>query len=534
MQMPVHLSHRALIAGGLIALLMILSGCQVIAPRTPPPSLTPVLLATQETPTAVSRQPGGSGGSPTATPGGASPTATEAFLPGQTVTPPVPTADGVAIMALGTQATVILRAQPTANSAVIAQVPGAQVLWARGRNADSTWLWVTYNEAGRHAWVSAREVKLLGDSSALPDITSPPGTGPTATATAPALSTATPVPVALVPTATPLAPGATATALPTPARTRAPANPLSGKIAFQTAVGGEIYLVNADGTGLRRLTAGFDPALSPDGTQLAFVRWGSPDGLYVLDLRTGQERRLATPQQPRGPAWSPDGARIVLSHSTLQTTCLDTPFGCFAEEEVQNFFGGRDCIDTAQGRFCIADFQLRKLNLTDLALVTVADGSWLDLASQRRSQTPSWHPKRNEILYTGRTGLQMITPGEVTRPFVNDVTLSSASWSPDGQRIVAQAYKHDHWDIVLLDAAGNILAQLTQPDPLAPQKPNNVAPTWSPDGRMILFLSDRDGQWRPYLMNADGSRQTPFLPQVLGKINFSYNYVAERVFSWSK
>lgn len=441
-------------------------------------------------------------------------------------------------MALGTHATVTLRAQPAANSAVIAQVPGAHVLWAHGRNADGTWLWATYNETGQHAWVSAREVKLFGDGSALPDITSLPGTGLSAIATAPVVaptpSITTSVPVAFAPVATPSAPPAPATTMPTATRTRVPVSPLSGKIAFQTAVGGEIYLVNADGTDLRRLTEGFDPALSPDGTQLAFVRWGSPDGLYVLDLPTGQERRLATPRQPRGPAWSPDGTRIVISHNTLQTTCLDTPFGCLSEEEARNFFAGRECIDTAQGRFCVADLKPRTIYLTDLALVTVADGGWLDLASQRRAQTPSWHPKRNEIVYTGHTGLQLITVGEVTRPFVNDVTLGNASWSPDGQRIVAQVYKHDHWDIVLLDAAGTILKQLTQPDPVAPQKPSNVAPTWSPDGKMILFLSDRDGRWRPYLMNADGSRQAPFLPQVLDKIRFSYNYVAERVFSWSK
>lgn len=534
MKITAHVRYRALIVSGLMTLMVVLSGCQVVARRTPPPSLTPVLLAAQETPTAIGRQPGAP---PSATPLGAPSTATATLSPGQPTTSPPPAASG-AIMALGTQVNVTLRAQPAANSAIVAQVSGAQVLWARGRNADGTWLWVNYNEAGRHAWVSAREVKLFGDASALPDITSLPGTGPIATTTAPSPTltpaTATPVPVAVARTATPPAPAATATTMPLATRTPAPVSRLGGKIAFQTAVAGEIYLVNADGTGLRRVTDGFDPALSPDGTQLAFVRWGTPDGLYVLDLRTGEERRLAAPRQPRGPAWSPDGARIVLSHSTLETTCLDTPFGCFAEEDVQNFFGGRDCVDTVQGRFCIADFQLRNIYLTDLAVVRVADGNWLDLASQRRSQTPSWHPKRDEILYTGRTGLQIITIGEVTRPFVNDVTLGSPSWSPDGQRIVAQAYKHDHWDIVLMDAAGNVLAQLTQPDPLGSQKPNNVAPTWSPDGKLILFLSDRDGRWRPYLMNADGSRQTPFLSQIFDKVNFSYNYAAERVFSWRK
>ena len=41
--------------------------------------------------------------------------------------------------------------------------------------------------------------------------------------------------------------------------------PLQGKIVFQTSSGGEIYLINADGTDLRYLTTGLDPALSPDG-----------------------------------------------------------------------------------------------------------------------------------------------------------------------------------------------------------------------------------------------------------------------------
>ncbi|MGQ9490451.1 MAG: hypothetical protein ACUVS6_07000 [Anaerolineae bacterium] len=523
--------YRILIFGGLIALTMALSACQAIAQRTPTPSLPPILLTTQGTSPASARP---AGRLPSATAVSALPTTALASPATATPTLPLPPTAG-GIMALGVQATVTLRSQPAGGGIVIAQVPGSQVLWAHGRNTDGTWLWVTYNDSGRHAWVSAREIKLLGDPSALPDLISVTGTAATVATTAPATPSPTTAPIALAPTtatAAQLIPAATS--LPAPAPTRLPIRPPAGKIAFQTAIGGDIYLVNADGTGLRRLTNGFDPALSPDGTQLAFVRWGSPDGLYVLDLHTGQERCLATPKQPRGPAWSPDGTKIVISHSTLQTTCLDTPFGCLSQAEVYNLFAGRDCIGTPQGRFCIADFQWRNIDLTDLALVTVADGGWMDLASQRRSQTPSWHPKRNEVLYTGRTGLQLITIGEVTRPLVDDVTLSSASWSPDGQRIVAQAHKHDHWDIVLLDAAGNIVAQLTRPDPLSSQRPNNVAPAWSPDGKTILFLSDRDGSWRVYRMNADGSGQAPFLPHVLGKIVFSYNYAAERVLSWSQ
>src|SRR5512136_3072680 len=46
-----------------------------------------------------------------------------------------------------------------------------------------------------------------------------------------------------------------------------------GAIVYQTASGGPIYAINADGTNLHYLTTGMDPALSPDGRQVAFVRW---------------------------------------------------------------------------------------------------------------------------------------------------------------------------------------------------------------------------------------------------------------------
>jgi Tol biopolymer transport system component len=78
-----------------------------------------------------------------------------------------------------------------------------------------------------------------------------------------------------------------------------------------------IYVVNADGTGLRRITPwGFcddDGSWSPDGTRIAFVKDNGdiftvhPDGtgLTQLPLETGS-RTFAGDV-----AWSPDGARIV-------------------------------------------------------------------------------------------------------------------------------------------------------------------------------------------------------------------------------
>jgi len=80
----------------------------------------------------------------------------------------------------------------------------------------------------------------------------------------------------------------------------------------------DIYVMNADGSGVVRLTdhPGPDlcPSWSPDGTTIAF---GSPEradtfGLYLMDA-DGTNVRLLVPdthEEPR-PSWSPEGTQIV-------------------------------------------------------------------------------------------------------------------------------------------------------------------------------------------------------------------------------
>ena len=212
----------------------------------------------------------------------------------------------------------------------------------------------------------------------------------------------------------------------------------SGKIVLQTATGGDIYIVNADGSGLRRLTDGIDPALSPDGTRVAFARWGSPHGVFVLDLRTGQEQRIASVNRPRGPTWSPDGARLGFTHVTRTRTCVELGFSCVDPDEVRRMFGGRDCIVTPQGRRCIADFPVVNVDDNGLAVVNPADGSRQNLISEGMIQSTQWRPGQNQLLFRGRQGLQTIQPGEQPVPLGDDPNIGSPAWSPDGQRIVAQ------------------------------------------------------------------------------------------------
>lgn len=105
-------------------------------------------------------------------------------------------------------------------------------------------------------------------------------------------------------------------------------SPHGDAIAFTSRRDGvsKIYVVSLDGTGSRAVTDGadggdLDPAWSPDGRKLVFVR-GRPEerrDLYILDFDAGgPPRRLLQgtdddPARVGGPAWSPDGALIVFS-----------------------------------------------------------------------------------------------------------------------------------------------------------------------------------------------------------------------------
>ena len=83
---------------------------------------------------------------------------------------------------------------------------------------------------------------------------------------------------------------------------------------------GEIYVMNADGSGARRLTRhaaeDLSPAWSPDGRRIAFAanRGGGYD-VYVMRADGRRVERLTRLGASYSPAWSPDGRTIVFSSS---------------------------------------------------------------------------------------------------------------------------------------------------------------------------------------------------------------------------
>lgn len=80
-----------------------------------------------------------------------------------------------------------------------------------------------------------------------------------------------------------------------------------------------VWIVNADGSGARRLTTGrldLQPAWSPDGKHIAFVRISATNESQIWEVRpdgTGLRRILKGLVGATQPTWSPDGSRLLLT-----------------------------------------------------------------------------------------------------------------------------------------------------------------------------------------------------------------------------
>jgi dipeptidyl aminopeptidase/acylaminoacyl peptidase len=125
------------------------------------------------------------------------------------------------------------------------------------------------------------------------------------------------------------------TALADASRGDAAATAVAGDIVFarQDSRGraSDLYTVNLDGTGFHRLTstgADFDPAFSPDGSQLAFASRRAARGgseIYVMNADGTAVRRLTHSRQAgseqthnRHPTWAPDGRSIVYASTRIR------------------------------------------------------------------------------------------------------------------------------------------------------------------------------------------------------------------------
>jgi TolB protein len=266
---------------------------------------------------------------------------------------------------------------------------------------------------------------------------------------------------------------------------------LKGRIVLSSE--DDVYTLNADGSGLARVTdrrgPEFDPAWSPDGSRIVYrdSRRGinHDDEIFVMNADGSDPRNLTDdPGNDWGPDWSPDGRTIV-------------------------FNSDRD-------GFPMGGFLVHP------------DGSGLRrIETDAYVEYPAWSPDDERIAFMGgdspseyeiwTVGIDGRNPVRLTDSYGPD---GWPAWSPDGERIAFTSVRDDcsypdaadcrttgdigpHHDVWIVNADGSGLRRVT------PEFGQFV--TWSPDGRYLLvsgydlFVIRPDGTGRTSL-DIDGFR----------------------------
>ena len=403
-----------------------------------------------------------------------------------------------------TAARLNIRSGPGASFAVIGKARSDEVFVVQGRNVDGSWVQLAVPDlAHKSGWVATPYVAVSEPIANLPVMTA-------------ASAAATAAPVA----------GVAAQPEPTD---------LLGKLVIQSKLGSTFYIYDL-GTGeLRTLTNGRDPAISPDGTQIAFAR-RDVNGIYLINIDGTNERRIFGDREGlTSPKWSPDGKWIVFGRSDGDFKChrIERRF-CYTHTQLAEQYGLPDWPELIDLLF--EDYLVEERPEYMIARIAADGSAYRDLPALPSARSPDWHT--GGIVYQSADGLQLTqdTDDSKTAKIYRGGWDWDPDWHPNGDRIVFQTNLRSRWEILIINRDGSGVAALTQPvtkevTPL----PSNVSPVWSPDGQHIAFLSNRTetneaGAWRVWVMNADGSNQRP-LPI---NLELTYEYHSEQMLDWGK
>jgi Tol biopolymer transport system component len=195
------------------------------------------------------------------------------------------------------------------------------------------------------------------------------------------------------------------------------------RIAFQSNRDGnwELYVMNADGSGTRRLTHDAardgEPGWSPDGTKIAFTRNGD---LYEVGADGRHVQSLENPGE--WPTWSTRADELA----------ADVPYG-------DHYYG----------------------------LVANAPGKGLTSVGPADNRRPSWSPDGRLIAFECRFGghwhvCVMNRSGRTQRHLTPDSSDAFApAWSPDGRRIAFVSDRDGVDQLFVMRADGTHVVRLT-------------------------------------------------------------------------
>jgi TolB protein len=212
---------------------------------------------------------------------------------------------------------------------------------------------------------------------------------------------------------------------------------------------GDLYVMRADGSGVRRVTNTAadegSPAFAPDGQRLAFdADLAGNFDVYVMALDGSGRTRLTTdPARDVSPAWSPDGASIVFMSDRLSRPEFDV-------------------------------FRMR------------ADGTGVErLTSSGTSWFPQYSPDGARLAFHVGRDVHVfdLASRTLTRLTTHPRDGMYPSWSPDGRRLVFMSARNGPMHLFTLPIEGG------EPQPfLAMPTGSAIDPRWSPAGDRIVFV----------------------------------------------
>ncbi|HKE56097.1 MAG TPA: hypothetical protein VKB46_05325, partial [Pyrinomonadaceae bacterium] len=246
---------------------------------------------------------------------------------------------------------------------------------------------------------------------------------------------------------------------------------LNGKIAFSD--GDLIRMVNADATGLLTFGNGLKPAWSADGTKLAFLSGSSfvtSHDVYVVNANgTGLLRIATNASGETAPTWSPDGEFVAYQGLDNAVYRADR-----AGTSVTKLFDNPDTLKglrwspTGQ-QFAIAkggDIYVLSTNGSNQAKLT-------NHPSQSPDSNPRWSIDGQRVMFTrGLDAYVVGADGIGEARLLNFGYAKNATWSPDGQKVVFQLPA----SLGIMNVDGTLFSQIL----LNVAGPNISDPDWQP------------------------------------------------------
>ena len=282
-----------------------------------------------------------------------------------------------------------------------------------------------------------------------------------------------------------------------------------------------VHLLPLDGSQPQRLTSptstypgDLNPAFSPDGRALAFVRTaldGRQD-VAVVTVQGGVVRRLAREQKGvTGLDWTADGREVIyaanregaaglwrvgVNGGEPRWVALGTDGGEIASPSVAR-----------QGDGVAFARQMVRSQIVEVA--SGSEGTQPLLQSTRDDRQPAVSPDgQNFAFISTRSGGHEVWKAWPDGRNAERLTtfdgarVSAPRWSPDGRSLVVSARAEGNADIFLVLSGGTTRALTTDPA-------DDVAPSWSVDGEWVYFASHRGDEWQIYRVPTAGGDAEP-------------------------